>query len=65
MKMQIQLKQLVTLGLALLLAVGSYWIPLTPSTLILNLNSLRQLTHSPPVKSGIFVDEPAKVRQFQ
>lgn len=65
MNMQIQPKQLVTLGLALMLAIGSYWIPLTPGVLMPNPNSPEQLTHSTPVESGIFVHEPAKVWQFQ
>jgi hypothetical protein len=50
----IQPKQIVTLGVALLLAVGSYWIPPPPSILIPSPESPELLMHSIPVELEIF-----------
>ena len=59
MNPQIQPKQLITLGLSIALAVGSYWIPLPPRVSMPN--SLERLTYSSPIELGIFTPEPVKV----
>lgn len=53
MNTPIQPKQIVTLVLAMLLAIGSYWIPPPPSILMPSPDSPELLTHFIPVESGI------------
>lgn len=54
MNTPIRPKQIVTLGLAMLLGGGSYWIPLPPNILMPNRDSPERLIPSIPVESGVF-----------
>lgn len=64
MNAQIQRKQIVTLVLSIVLAGGSYWIPLRPHTPMLNLELPEIVTQSTPVESGILVHKPVKAWWF-
>ena len=64
MNTQIQQKQIVTLVLSIVLAVGSYWIPLRPNTPMLNLELPEMVAQSTPVESGILLHKPVKAWWF-
>jgi len=61
---QIQRKQIIVLVLSIMLAVGSYWIPLRPSIPMFNPELPEMVTQSTPVKSGISAREPATAWRF-
>lgn len=54
MNMQIQCKQIIMLVLSIILAVGSYWIPLPPIATIQNSKLPEMVTQSTSAESEIF-----------
>lgn len=64
MNAKIQTKQMITLVLSIMLAIGSYWIPLLPSASIPNPKLLKMVAQSNPVESRIFAREPATAWRF-
>lgn len=65
MATQIQPKQIITLVLSIMLAIGSCWIPLSPNALIRNPESSKRVAQSTPVELGIFARNPVKARRFR
>ncbi len=66
MNTQIQRKQMVMLVLSSMLAIGSYWIPLSPGALMRNPELLsNRVAQSIPVESGILARKPATARRFR
>jgi len=64
MNIQIERKQIIMLVLSIMLAVGSYWIPLSPSASMRNPKLPEMVAQSAPVESKIFAREPATAWRF-
>lgn len=64
MNIQIERKQIIMLVLSIMLAVGSYWIPLPPSASMGNPKLPEMVAQSTPVESRIFAREPATAWRF-
>lgn len=62
---QIQPKQIITLVLSIMLAIGSYWIPLSPNPLTRNPESSKMVAQSTSVELGIIAHNPVKAQRFQ
>ncbi len=60
-----QPKQIITLVLSSMLAIGSYWIPLSPNPLTRNPESPKMVAQPTPVELGIFARNPVKAQRFQ
>jgi hypothetical protein len=54
MNTQKQRKQIFMLALAIMLVIGSYWIPLSPHAPMRNRELPTMVAQSAPVESGIF-----------
>lgn len=65
MNTQIQRKQMVMLVLSSMLAIGSYWIPLSPGALMRNPELSKRVARFTPVESGILARKPATARRFR
>jgi hypothetical protein len=65
MNTQIERKQIIMLVLSIMLAVGSYWIPLPPSAPMRNPKLPEMVVQSTPVESGIFARNLVKAWQFR
>lgn len=65
MNTQIQHKQIIMLVLSSMLAIGSYWIPLSPGALTRNLEPSKRVAQLVPVEPEILARKPAIARRFR
>ncbi len=65
MDIKIKPKQMIVLIFSSVLAIGSYWIPLSPRSLVRNPELSKRLTQSMPMNSEILARKPAMPRRFR
>ncbi len=65
MDTKIQPKQMIVLVFSSILAIGSYWIPLSPRALVRNPELSKKLMQSMPMKSEILARKPVMTRRFR